>query len=133
MGVKLKLVMPGGLIRIGGALIILSGIVSIVISIPIGAVYYEVDPLGIFGHIGIVAGLIAILIGGFLTWFGSLEHHSIIRMIIAGIVSIVLGHAGAVAGALLVGTLGVLCCYVAGVWFIVKAVKKGFAASSITG
>jgi hypothetical protein len=62
--------MPGGLTAIGGALVAASGVVSIGIAVPIGAVFYEVDPNGLFGHIGILAGAVAIVIGAFLWWFG---------------------------------------------------------------
>ncbi len=114
--------MPGRLTMIGGALIIASGVVSLVIALSFGAVLYEVDPNGLFGHVGIVAGLVAIVIGALLFWFGRLEHTTPGRLVLAGLVSIILGHLGAVAGALLVGTAGVLCCYVAGVWFFVLSV-----------
>ena len=36
----------------------------------------------------------------------------------------VLGHLGAIAGALYVGTIGVLLCYVAGIWGMVTAWKS---------
>ena len=113
---------PGRLTMIGGILIIASGIVSLIIALSFGAVFYEPDPNGLFGHVGIVAGLVAMLIGGFLFWFGRLEHSTPGRLIIAGFVTIVFGHLGAVTGALLVGTAGVLFCYVAGLWFLVLAV-----------
>jgi hypothetical protein len=96
--------------------------VSLVVALTFGAVLYEVDPNGLFGHVGIVAGLAAVAIGAFLFWFGRLERTSPWRLVLAGIVTIVFGHMGAVAGALLVGTAGVILCYVAGVWFLVLAV-----------
>ena len=114
--------MPGRLTSIGGALIIVSGLVSLVVALTFGAVLYEVDPNGLFGHVGIVAGLVAVAIGAFLFWFGRLERTTPARLVLAGIVTIVFGHLGAVAGALLVGTAGVLLCYAAGVWFLVQAV-----------
>jgi len=107
---------------IGGALIIASGLVSLGIALTFGAVLYEVDPNGLFGHVGIVAGLVAMVIGAFLFWFGRLDHITPGRLVLAGLVSIIFGHLGAIAGALLVGTAGVLCCYVAGIWFFVLAV-----------
>jgi len=116
--------MPGGLTAIGGGLLAASGVVSMAIAVPIGAVFYEVDPNGLFGHIGMVAGAAAIVIGAFLWWFGRLRHSSTGRLFLAGIVSIVVGHAGAVAGALLIGTAGLLCCYVAGVWFLVLGIMS---------
>jgi hypothetical protein len=113
---------PRRLTMIGGALIVASGLVSLVVALTFGAVLYEVDPNGLFGHVGIVAGLAAVAIGAFLFWFGRLERTSPGRLVLAGIVTIVFGHMGAVAGALLVGTAGVILCYVAGVWFLVLAV-----------
>jgi hypothetical protein len=120
----MRLRMPGGLTSIGGLLQVISGIVSLAIGLNFGLVYYEVDPNGLFGHVGIVPGLIAMLIGGFLFWFGRLENSSTPRLFLAGLVSIVIGHLGAIAGALLIGTAGLLCCYVAGVWFLVLGIKS---------
>ncbi|MBI9045178.1 MAG: hypothetical protein JEZ06_11880 [Anaerolineaceae bacterium] len=108
---------------IGGVLIIASGIVSFVIALTFGGLLYEVDPNGLFGHVGIIAGLAAMVIGAFLFWFGRLEHTTPKRLVLAGFLTIVMGHLGAVAGAMLVGTAGVLCCYVAGIWFLVLAAR----------
>ena len=107
---------------VSGALIVASGIVSLVIALTFGAVLYEVDPNGLFGHVGIIAGLAAIAIGVFLFWFGRLKPTTPGRLVLAGLVTIVLGHLGAIAGALFVGTAGVLGCYTAGIWFLVLAV-----------
>ena len=120
----MKLTMPGGLTSIGGILLAISGIVSLAIGLNFGLVYYGVDPNRLFGHVGIVAGLIAMLIGGFLFWFGRLDNFSTARLFLAGVVSIVVGHLGAIAGALLIGTAGLLCCYVAGVWFLVLGIIR---------
>ena len=95
-GRLMRLSMPGGLTAISGALLAASGAVSVAITLPIGAVLYEVDPHGLFGHIGIVAGGVAIVLGAFLWWFGRVRHSSTGRLFLAGIVSIVMGHAGAV-------------------------------------
>jgi hypothetical protein len=112
------------ILKIGAILIILSGLVSIAISIPEGAVYNEVDPNEIFGHIGIVNGSVAVIIGVFLLWFSRLSIITPFKTILAGIMMVVLGHIGAIAGALLVGTAGVLLCYIAGVWSIVIGTKQ---------
>jgi len=116
----MKLKMPGGLTSIGGILLSLSGIVSLAIALTFGAVTYEVDPNGVFGHVGILAGLAAMVIGGFLFWLGRIEHVTTGRLFLAGLASIIVGHLGAIAGALLIGTAGLLCCYVAGVWFLIR-------------
>jgi len=118
----MKVGIPRKLTMIGGALIIASGVVSLVVALTFGAVLYEVDPNGLFGHVGIVAGIVAMAIGAFLFWFGCLERNTTGRLILAGVVTIVFGHLGAIAGALLIGTAGVLCCYVAGIWFFILAV-----------
>ncbi|MFH1313464.1 MAG: hypothetical protein ABIJ00_09625 [Candidatus Eisenbacteria bacterium] len=114
---------PGLLTTIGGALIVASGIVSLAVALTFGAVLYEVDPNGLFGHVGIVAGIAAMAIGTFLFWFGRLERTTPGHLVLAGLATIVLGHLGAITGALFVGTAGVLCCYVGGIWFLVLAVK----------
>lgn len=101
-----------------------SGVVSFVIALTFDAVYYEVNPNGLFGHVGIVAGLIAMLIGSFLFWFGRVDNSMTERLFLAGVVSIVIGHLGAIAGALLIGTAGLLCCYVAGIWFLVLGIIR---------
>jgi len=78
----------------------------------------------LFGHIGIVNGIIALIIGGFLFWLSRQEIISTLKTILAGILMIVVGHLGAVMGALLVGTAGVLMCYIAGIWHIVLGIKS---------
>jgi len=115
---------PGFILKIGAALIMLSGIVSLIISIPNGNVYNGIDPFGIFGHIGIINGIAAMIIGGFLLWFCHLNYSTPLKTILAGILSIVFSHFGAIAGALLVGTAGLLLCYIAGIWFIVLGIKR---------
>ena len=120
----MRLTMPGGLTSIGGLLLAASGIVSFAIALTFGAVFYEVDPNGLFGHVGIVAGMVAMVIGGFLFWLGRLEHSTTGHLFLAGLLSIVVGHLGAIAGALLIGTAGLLCCYVAGVWFLILGIRS---------
>jgi O-antigen/teichoic acid export membrane protein len=44
--------------------------------------------------------------------------------IVSGIFMVVVGHLGAVMGALLVGTAGVLLCYIAGFWSIALGIKR---------
>lgn len=39
----------------GGALITVSGVISLVVALTFGAVFYWVDPNDLFGHVGIVA------------------------------------------------------------------------------
>ncbi|MGD8306183.1 MAG: hypothetical protein PVF17_05985 [Ignavibacteria bacterium] len=121
---KLNNKTPQLVLMIGAILILLSGIVSLAISIPIGATYNAVDPNELFGHIGVVNGIAALIIGGFLLWLSRQNYSTSLRLLITGLLSIVIGHIGAIAGALLVGTTGLLLCYVAGVWFIVLGIKE---------
>ena len=111
-------------LRIGAVLIFLSGIVSIVVSIPVKAVYNGVDPNGLFGHIGIVNGVLAMIIGGFLFWLGRQVLKNALLTVVSGILMVVVGHLGAVMGVLLVGTAGLLLCYIAGFWSIVLGIKR---------
>ena len=85
MKVERKLITRGLVLRIGAVLIFLSGIVSIVISIPLKVVYNGVDPNGLFGHIGIVNGVLALIIGGFLFWLSRQVFKNALLTIISGI------------------------------------------------
>jgi len=115
---------PEIILKIGASLILLSGLLSLIISIPIDAEYNVVDPNGIFGHIGILNGIAAMIIGGFIFWLSSINYSTPLRGILIGILAMVLGHIGAIAGALLVGTAGLILCYVAGIWFMVLGIKR---------
>ena len=42
---------------------------------------------------------------------------------------VVLGHVGAIAGALYVGMAGVICTYIGGIWVIVVSLKKALQVS----
>ena len=111
------------ILKIGSVLIFLSGIVSIIVSIPVKAIYNGVDPNGLFGHIGIVNGIAAIFIGTFLFWFSFRQFTTCYKIILAGLLMIVLGHIGAIFGALLIGTAGLVLSYTAGIWSIVLGIK----------
>ena len=103
----------------GGALIVASGIVSLALGVSTGSLKYEPDPNGVFGHIGILAGLAAAAIGAAVIWLSLTQYPHKRRRIAAGILTMILGHLGAIAGALLVGTLGMALCYTAGVYIII--------------
>jgi hypothetical protein len=109
---------------IGGMLIVASGLVSIWIGVREGFMRYEPDPGGLFGHVGVLAGIIAIVIGCMLAWIALHEPRSPLKMVIAGLLTMVLGHLGAIAGALLIGTAGMLLCYVTGVWLVVRSIRQ---------
>lgn len=110
---------PRTLAIIGGLLIIASGVISMALGLGTGSLRYEPDPNGIFGHIGILAGLAAMAIGALIVLLAHTQYAHKRRRIIAGILTMVLGHLGAIAGALLVGTAGMALCYTAGVWLII--------------
>jgi hypothetical protein len=88
-----------------------------------GYMLYEPDPGGLFGHVGILAGIAAILIGCALVWIALREPAAPPAKVAVGLLTVVLGHLGAIAGALLVGTAGMLLCYVAGIWLVVRGLR----------
>ena len=103
-------------------LIVASGVLSSILGLKIGALIQAPDPGGRFGHVGAISGLIAIAIGASIVWlvwvrypFESRKHR-----IVTAILLIVLGHAGAVAGALIVGTAGAILCYALGIWLLLR-------------
>jgi hypothetical protein len=77
------------------------------------------------GHVGVIAGVAAVVIGIVivLVVVPLYGHGNRRRVLLGGAPTIVLGHVGAVAGALYIGTLGMLLCYIAGIWVIVAAWK----------
>ena len=101
----------------------LSGFVSLIISIPIGAAFNKIDPNGLFGHIGIINGIIAIIIGCLLLWSSHQYYLFPFRIILKGIFTIIISHIGAIYGALLIGTAGLILCYIAGIWYIIIGFK----------
>lgn len=78
------------------------------------------------GHVGITAGLAAIGIGLVILFTLPLlyQHQNRKLRILGAFLTIILGHAGAVFGALYVGTLGVILCYVGGSGLLIKYAKK---------
>lgn len=114
------------LAEVGGSLIFVSGIVNTLLGIKIGALLYEVYPGGYFGHVGILAGIGAILIGlililGIVRIYESKNRWYIL---LGGLLTIVVGHIGGIAGAIYVGTVGVLLCYITGIWLIIDVMVK---------
>jgi uncharacterized BrkB/YihY/UPF0761 family membrane protein len=117
---------PQKLAIIGAVLITLSGVVNAWLGARIGALVYEIYPGGRMGHVGIIAGVAAILIGLAIAFIvvPRYRHSRRRRVFWAGLLTMVLGHLGAIAGALYVGTAGVVLCYVSGIWVGVAAVKS---------
>jgi len=111
---------------IGGFLIIASGIVNAALGMSIGAIYYEVFPGGNMGHVGIIAGIAATIMGILIVCIvvPLYNRHERLYVALAGILTVVLGHLGAIAGAIYIGTLGLLLCYVAGFWTLIVALIK---------
>jgi hypothetical protein len=116
---------PRKLARIGAVLLSVSGVVNAALGAQIGALFYEVYPGGRMGHVGVLAGAAAVIIGGviLLVVVPLYTRESRPKVLIAGALTVVLGHLGAVAGALYVGTVGVVLCYVAGIWAVVAAAR----------
>lgn len=112
------------LASLGGVLITLSGVVNAILGMSIGALYYDVYPGGNMGHVGILAGIAAIILGILILFVVRPLYKKQNRGYIAlgGILTVVLGHLGAVTGAIYVGTLGLLLCYIAGFWAIILAI-----------
>ena len=110
----------------GGLLISISGVVSVILGAQIGAILYDVYPGGNMGHVGIIAGVGAILVGLVIVFAVRLLFELQKRGLIAlgGILTVVLGHLGAIWGAIYVGTVGLLLCYIAGFWTLGAAIFK---------
>jgi hypothetical protein len=123
--VTMKSQIPPKLALIGGILIIISGILNVILGIKIDALYYEVYPGGHMGHVGVLSGLAAVILGFIIVFLVVPLYRKVNRAyrFLAGLLTIVLGHLGAITGALYVGTLGVILCYIAGVWIFVTGMK----------
>jgi hypothetical protein len=118
--------MPKKIATMGAALIVVSGVVNTILGAKIGAVLYEIYPGGKMGHVGVIAGVAALVVGFVIVFIAvPLYRHGNRRLVVAGgTLTVILGHVGAVAGALYIGTLGALLCYIAGLWVIVAAWKS---------
>jgi hypothetical protein len=114
---------PKRIAKIGGVLIAFSGVVNAVLGARIGAVLYDAYPGGRMGHVGIIAGAAAVVIGLIIVFLITpfYERASRWLVVLGGVLTIVLGHLGAIAGAIYIGTVGVALCYISGIWVIVVA------------
>ena len=103
-------IIPRRIAIAAGILILLSGITNLVLGIQIGALLYYPYPGGKMGHVGITAGLAAIGIGlGMIYLLPKLYNHPQKRWRITGaVLTFISGHAGAVFGALYVGTASLI-------------------------
>ena len=117
---------PKRLAKIGGVLLAISGVINTALGIRIGAIFYDVYPGGKMGHVGIIAGFVAVIIGLAIIFLivRLYDQRSVRHVVAGGLLTIILGHLGAIAGAIHIGTVGVLLCYIAGVWTIVLALMR---------
>lgn len=118
--------MPKKIATAGGVLILISGVVNAALGAWIGALLYDAYPGGWMGHVGIIAGVVAIAIGLviLLVVVPIYERSNRGLVVLGGVLTIVLGHLGAITGAIYIGTIGMLLCYVAGIWLIIVAALK---------
>jgi len=123
---------PRRIATIGAVLISISGVVNSVLGARIGAILYDAYPGGRMGHVGIIAGVAAIAIGLVIAFIvvPLYEHRRRAIILLGGMLTVTLGHVGAIAGAIYIGTVGVVLCYISGIWVIVAAVKGPGAGKS---
>jgi uncharacterized BrkB/YihY/UPF0761 family membrane protein len=116
---------PKRIATVGGALLSISGLVNAVLGARIGVLVYDAYPGGRMGDVGVIAGVAGIVIGIVIVFLvvPLFERRNRALLALGGVLTIVLGHAGAIAGAIYVGTLGVILCYIAGVWMLVIAAR----------
>jgi len=112
---------PRKIAAAGGIFITLGGILNLILGIQIGALHYYPYPGGKMGHVGITAGVAAILLGVSIVFALPLlyKHQDRRIRILGGVLTVIRGHTGAVFGALYVGTGGVILCYVGGIWLTI--------------
>ena len=122
----MKFLSPRKIALVGGALICISGLLNLILGLQIGAMFYEIYLGGKMGHVGIFAGLTAIIIGLVIVFLVVPIYQKSHRglLVLAGILTIILGHLGGIAGAIYVGTVGVVLCYISGIWILLKSIKK---------
>ncbi len=108
---------------VAGVLIAASGILSAWLGAESGAAIYAPDRHGVFGHVGVGAGLLAVAVGLVIVWISVREYTERWEHGVAGVLTLLLGHIGAATGALYVGTSGLALCYVAGIWHLVLAAQ----------
>ena len=78
------------------------------------------------GHVGVIAGITAIFLGLIIIILivPLYDCQKSIYYGLAGLLTVILGHLGAIAGAIYLGTLGLLLCYIAGFWAIALALIR---------
>ncbi len=108
---------PKKIAAVGGVLISISGVVNAALGERIGALLYGAYPGGRMGHLEIIAGVVAITIGLAIifTVVPIYERSNRGLVVLGGTLTIVLGHLSGIAGAIYIGTVGVVLCYLAGI------------------
>ncbi|MCK5618472.1 MAG: hypothetical protein KAJ17_03690 [Candidatus Krumholzibacteria bacterium] len=121
----MNLNIPSKIAKVGGVLISISGVVNAILGMRIGATFYDAYPGGKMGHVGVIAGVAAVVIGLIILFLIIPIYKKKNRLLVlsGGVLTIVFGHIGGIAGAIYVGTAGVVLCYTAGVWVIVAVVR----------
>ena len=129
----MNLKVPRRLARIGAVLLSASGVVNAALGAQTGALFYEVYPGGRMGHVGVIAGATAVIIGAVILFVvvPLYTRRSRPWALLGGALTVVLGHLGAIAGALYVGTVGVVLCYIAGIWVIAAAARRPAADADL--
>lgn len=115
--------------QLGGLLIFISGVVNLLLGIQVGAVFYEIYPGGRLGHVGIISGIVAMVMGVLIVHVAaprlgraedaapeSGKESAAGRRKRAAILVFCLGLIGSITGALYVGTAGMALCCVAAGW-----------------
>lgn len=123
---------PKRIATIGSVLISISGVVNSVLGAWIGAILYDAYPGGRMGDVGMIAGVAAIAIGLVIRFFVVPLYEQRRRglVLLGGILTVVLGHVGAIAGAIYIGTVGLVLCYISGIWVIVAAARDRISIES---
>ena len=121
----MNLNIPSKIAKVGGVLISISGVANAILGMRIGATFYDAYPGGKMGHVGVIAGVAAVVIGLIILFLIIPIYKKKNRLLVlsGGVLTIVFGHIGGIAGAIYVGTAGVVLCYTAGVWVIVAVVR----------
>jgi hypothetical protein len=126
--------LPSRFAAIGSVLIIFSGILNFALGLSVGAWYYEPYVNENMGHVGVVAGIIAVVLGMLIYYLviPLYRMKSTSYLIASGLMTVVLGHLGAVAGALFVGTAGLVCLYTAGIWMVIIGIRSSSQVRAIS-
>ena len=111
--------------QLGGIFVFISGVVNLLLGVQVGAVFYEIYPGGRLGHVGIVSGMVAMVLGVLIVHVAAprlsgvgdtAEAPDRGRRRNGALLVFAFGLLGAITGALYVGTIGMALCCVAAGW-----------------